>query len=62
MKELIASDMTVDKVYNVLKAILPGGEKRQKMLDDYEEMRHIIGPAGASRRAAEIMVKLLNKN
>ena len=62
VKELIASDMTVDKVYNELKAILPGGEKRQKMLDDYEEMRHIIGPAGASRRAAEIMVKLLNKN
>ena len=62
VKELIASDMTVDKVYNELKAILPGGEKRQKMLDDYEEMRHIIGPAGASRRAAEIMVKLLTKN
>ena len=62
VKELIASDMTVDKVYNELKAILPGGEKRQKMLDDYEEMRYIIGPAGASRRAAEIMVKLLTKN
>jgi hypothetical protein len=29
------------------------------MLEDYEEMNRILGGAGASRRAAEEMVRLL---
>jgi lipid-A-disaccharide synthase len=42
-----------------LKAILPGGSKRGKILEDYKKLREILGPAGASERVAEDMVKAL---
>jgi hypothetical protein len=31
------------------------------MLEDYEKVREILGPAGASERVAEDMVKVLRK-
>ena len=61
VKELIANDMNVERVASELKSVLPGGDKRERMLGDYKEMRRILGPAGASERTAEIIVKLLNK-
>lgn len=61
VRELIASDMTVENVAEELRAILPGGKKRDKMMEDYEQMRNLLGTAGASKRAAAIIVRLLNK-
>lgn len=61
VRELVACDMTVENVYSELCAILPGGSKREAMLSDYARMRAILGESGASRRAAEAMVGLLNK-
>lgn len=58
--ELVADRMTHQHLVNHLAAILPGGDRRQQMLDDYEEMNRMLGPAGASVRAAKEMVKLLN--
>lgn len=62
VRELIASDMTVENVYNELCAILPGGAKRAGVLSEYARMRTILGPAGASERAAAAMVGLLSKS
>lgn len=59
--ELVAHLMNEDNVRKELADILPGGSKRQKMLDDYEEMNRILGGAGASERAAKAMIDRLTK-
>lgn len=57
--ELVADGMTEENTERCLKEILPGGNRRQKMLDDYEEMNRILGGPGASKRAAQEMIKIL---
>lgn len=57
--ELVADGMTEENTERCLKEILPGGSRRQKMLDDYEEMNRILGGPGASKRAAQEMIKIL---
>jgi lipid-A-disaccharide synthase len=57
--ELIQFKFTADSLSRELALILPDGEARTKMLKDYAELRTMIGPAGASDRAAAIMVEYL---
>lgn len=59
VSELIGDEMCTDNVAAELQQILPGGARRQAMLDGYDEMRRILGPAGASERAASLMTTLL---
>ena len=61
VQELVADRMTKANMIQCLGDILPGGGARQQMLEDYEEMNRILGGAGASRKAAEEMVKELRK-
>ncbi len=61
VKELVADGMTVDNVKRELRRILPGGEGRKDMLDGYDRLLQILGPAGASEQAAAQMVNLLKK-
>ncbi|MBO4673268.1 MAG: lipid-A-disaccharide synthase [Bacteroidaceae bacterium] len=61
VQELVASEMTKESVTRCLGEILPGGARREQMLNDYEEMNRILGGAGASKRAATEMVKLLTE-
>lgn len=58
--ELVADRMTVENICSYLRGILPGGKDRQTMLDGYGRMADILGPAGASDRTAELMVKMLS--
>lgn len=44
-----------------LRAILTGGEKRERMLRDFAELQAVIGAPGASDRFAARMVELLKK-
>ncbi len=57
--ELVQYSLNEKNLVSELKAILPGGSKRDKMLNDYEKVRKILGPAGASERVAADMVKVL---
>lgn len=57
--EIIQSDLSVERAERELRAILTGNEKRQRMLDDFAELRRIIGGPGASDRFARRMVELL---
>ena len=60
--ELVAHLMNENNVKKELGEILPGGNKRQQMLEDYEEMNRILGGAGASERAAKAMIETLTKS
>lgn len=57
--ELVAAAMSPDTLHRQLASILPGGERRQQMLLDYDELNRILGGPGASQRAARMMVDLL---
>ncbi len=59
VRELVADTMTLKNIESELEAILYNKVKRQQMFTDYERMINILGPAGASEKAASEMVKLL---
>lgn len=57
--EVLQSNLDTARAERELRAILPGGEKRERMLADFRELRTIIGGPGASDRIAARMVALL---
>ena len=57
--EILQSGLDTTRAERELRAILPGGEKRERMLADFRELRTIIGGPGASDRFAARMVALL---
>lgn len=57
--EVLQSGLDTARAERELRAILPGGEKRERMLADFRELRTIIGGPGASDRVAARMVELL---
>ena len=52
VKEILGYDVNEKNILRELKAILPGGEKRDKMIADYKLLGEKLGPAGASARIA----------
>ena len=61
VRELVADTMTVSNIRAEVDALLNDKAYRQSMLDNYDEMIRILGPAGASRQAASKMIELLRK-
>ncbi len=59
--EIIQSDLDIARAERELRAILQGGEKRARMLADFEELRTIIGGPGASDRFARRIVEFLRR-
>ncbi len=57
--ELVAETFSVDNIRRELEAVLPGGARRQQMLDDYEEIHRRLGDSDAPERAAELIINLL---
>ena len=57
--EVLQSGLDTARAERELRAILPGGEKRERMLADFRELRTVIGGPGASDRVAARMVELL---
>lgn len=62
VKELVAETFSVDNIRRELEAILPGGGKRQQMLDDYAEVHQRLGESHAPDEAARTMIRLLSGN
>ncbi|MBQ8443542.1 MAG: lipid-A-disaccharide synthase [Bacteroides sp.] len=60
VRELVADTMTVGNVRSELDALLNNAEYRGKMLQEYDRMIKILGPAGASHQAASKMIELLS--
>jgi lipid-A-disaccharide synthase len=61
IKELVQYDLKEKSLMTELSAILPGGDKRYKILSDYGELKTKLGPPGASSRIANEMVLELKK-
>ena len=59
VKELLQYKLNEKNLFRELKSILPGGEKREKMINDYRLLSEKLGPAGASARVAGDMVSEL---
>ena len=59
MKELVADGMTASNLKHEFAAILPGGDKRESVLNGYSDLKRILGDPGASEKAAEIIVEAL---
>ncbi len=57
--EIIQSDLSTERAERELRAVLAGGEKRERMLADFEELRRIVGGPGASERFARRMAEEL---
>jgi lipid-A-disaccharide synthase len=53
--------MTVDNVRSELESLLYNKVYRNKVLEEYDRIIQILGPAGASGTAAREMVALLKK-
>ena len=53
---------SVDEAEKELRSIMIGGDKREKMLSDFAELREIIGGAGASDRFAADIVKTIQNS
>ena len=58
---MVCAKLDLAEAERELRAIVSGGEKRAKMLSDFDELREIIGGAGASDRfAADIVQTIQN--
>ena len=61
VREIVCAKMDMDDAAAELQSILVGGAKREKMLADFDELRELIGPEGASGRFGRDMVKSLKR-
>lgn len=59
VRELLQFQMNMRNATAELNAILPGGSQHERMMNDFTELRSLIGGAGASDRFARRMVDLL---
>ena len=59
VKELVRANLKMEEATRELRAILPNGAERERMLRDFAELSQMIGGEGASARFAKDIVKQL---
>ncbi len=59
VQELLADRFSVDNIRNELLRILPSGNGRKQMLDDYDKLDQRLGSSNAPDKAAQIMIEKL---
>lgn len=59
VKEIVTSRFDVGMAERELSAILPGGEKREKMLEDFDLLAKMMGEKGSSYRVAANIIQSL---
>ena len=59
VKELVCAHLDICKAVSELRAILPEGCERERMLRDFDQLREMIGSDGASQRFAQDIVNTL---
>ena len=58
-KEFIQNDCNADALVTEIRDLIENQERRQKMLDDYADIRSALGGAGASSAVAKAMIEEL---
>jgi lipid-A-disaccharide synthase len=61
VRELIQNECTSEAIKMELSYILEGGKNRNRMLDEYQEMKKILGEGGASKKVAQLMLKTIQE-
>lgn len=61
-KEFIQDDCNPDALIKEIRELMENPERRQKMLDEYKEIRSALGGSGASSAVAKSMIEELKKN
>ena len=56
VKELIQGEMTEENIVKELELLLHNSKSQRKLLEDYEELKDRLGSAGASEKAAEVII------
>jgi len=59
VRELIQDDCTSETIKTELSYILEGGKNRNRILNEYQEMKKILGQGGASKKVAQLMLKTI---
>ena len=59
VKELIQGDLTEDNLVKELNQLLHDGNRQRQMLEDYEDLQDRLGNAGASEKAASVIIESL---
>lgn len=62
VRELVCAKLAPEVAAEELRAILPGGTKREKMLAEFQELQTRMGEAGASHRFAKAMVEEIHRS
>ena len=62
VKELIQKDMTSTNIRDEIQSLLNSSKRQKKLLEDYEELKYVLGNAGASDRAADTIISYVKKN
>ena len=62
VKELIQGDMTANSIRDELQSLMNSSKRQKKLLEDYEELKYVLGNAGASDRAAETIISYVKKD
>lgn len=57
VKELIQDDLTPENISEELSLLLTNHKRQRNLLEDYEELKEVLGNAGASDKAAEIILE-----
>lgn len=59
VKELIQGDLTEHNIVKELELLLRNGKRQRQLLEDYEELKGRLGSAGASEKAAEVIINTM---
>lgn len=57
--ELIQDECNPRRIAEELKKILPGGNRREELVNDYSLLQHILGEGGASKKVAQSLLKTI---
>ena len=59
VRELIQNDCTSEAIRTELSYIINGGKNRNRILNEYQEIKKILGEGGASKKVAQLMLKTI---
>ena len=59
VKELIQDDFNVTNLEKELRSLLQDPRRQRCILDDFDMLKHLLGQAGASEKAAEVIINMV---